>query len=101
MTAAPTAIKWGTEGNWRLCVDEDICVQLKFVLMGDQRAIARLRWQWGRCGQPRIEQLTTAISGWREKSLYVDTRTTAIPLHGFVRRDGDPQNEPSLRIALD
>jgi hypothetical protein len=29
---------------------------------------------------------TTAISGWREKKFYVNTPTTAIPLHGLVRR---------------
>ena len=29
--------------------------------------------------------LTTAISGWREKSIDVKTPTTAIPLHGMVR----------------
>ena len=28
---------------------------------------------------------TTAISGWREKSIHFKPRTTAIPLHGFVR----------------
>jgi len=28
---------------------------------------------------------TTAISGWRVKSIDVKTRTTAIPLHGFVQ----------------
>jgi hypothetical protein len=28
---------------------------------------------------------TTAISGWREKSIHVKSRTTAIPLHGIVR----------------
>ena len=28
---------------------------------------------------------TTAISGWREKMIHFNPRTTAIPLHGFVR----------------
>jgi hypothetical protein len=30
--------------------------------------------------------ITTAISGWREKNFHVNSRTTAIPLHGLVLR---------------
>ena len=37
--------------------------------------------RWSRAGSV----LTTAISGWREKNFQVNTRPTAIPLHGYAQ----------------
>ena len=40
---------------------------------------------------------TTAISGWREKTIHIKTRPTAIPLHGFVITHGSRLgNKPAI-----